>query len=86
MCAARSFAYLYDMSALAVLLRLELHPHLGVLQRSRPDHVASPLRHAHVKAMPIQFGFHQSFKFERKRQLFRPCTLPLCRRFAANRR
>ncbi|OSI09918.1 lipoprotein signal peptidase [Neisseria zoodegmatis] len=36
LCAARSFAYLYDMSALAVLLRLELHPHLGVLQRSRP--------------------------------------------------
>ncbi|OSI35390.1 lipoprotein signal peptidase [Neisseria dumasiana] len=28
LCAARSFAYLYDMSALAVLLRLELHPHL----------------------------------------------------------
>ncbi|WP_082402945.1 lipoprotein signal peptidase [Neisseria sp. 74A18] len=27
LCAARSFAYLYDMSALAVLL-LELHPHL----------------------------------------------------------
>ncbi|WP_231718091.1 lipoprotein signal peptidase [Neisseria sp. 74A18] len=36
LCAAHSFAYLYDMSALAVLLRLELHPHLGVLQRSRP--------------------------------------------------
>ncbi|OSI17176.1 lipoprotein signal peptidase [Neisseria dumasiana] len=36
LCAARSFAYLYDMSALAVLLRLELHPHLRVLQRSRP--------------------------------------------------
>nr|WP_231718148.1 lipoprotein signal peptidase [Neisseria sp. 74A18] len=35
LCAARSFAYLYDMSALAVLLRLELHPHLGVLQRSQ---------------------------------------------------
>ncbi|MDO5069089.1 MAG: lipoprotein signal peptidase [Neisseria zoodegmatis] len=34
LCAARSFAYLYDMSALAALLRLELHPHLGVLQRS----------------------------------------------------
>ncbi|WP_231718115.1 hypothetical protein [Neisseria sp. 74A18] len=34
LCAARSFAYLYDMSALAVLLRLELHPHLRVLQRS----------------------------------------------------
>ncbi|OSI17130.1 lipoprotein signal peptidase [Neisseria dumasiana] len=32
--AARSFAYLYDMSALAVLLRLELHPHLRVLRRS----------------------------------------------------
>ncbi|WP_231718134.1 signal peptidase [Neisseria sp. 74A18] len=29
LCAARSFAYLYDMSAFAVLLRLELHPHLG---------------------------------------------------------
>ncbi|WP_231718144.1 lipoprotein signal peptidase [Neisseria sp. 74A18] len=36
LCAARSLAYLYDMSALAVLLRLELHPHLGVLQRSQP--------------------------------------------------
>ncbi|WP_082402924.1 hypothetical protein [Neisseria sp. 74A18] len=36
LCAARSFAYLYDMSALAVLLRLELHPHLGVLHRSHP--------------------------------------------------
>ncbi|WP_095197905.1 lipoprotein signal peptidase [Neisseria zoodegmatis] len=35
LCAARSFAYLYDMSALAVLLRLKLHPHLGVLQRSQ---------------------------------------------------
>ncbi|MDO5070480.1 MAG: lipoprotein signal peptidase [Neisseria zoodegmatis] len=35
LCAARSFAYLYDMSALAVLLRLELHPHLWVLQRSQ---------------------------------------------------
>ncbi|WP_082403070.1 lipoprotein signal peptidase [Neisseria sp. 74A18] len=36
LCAARSFAHLYDMSALAVLLRLELHhPHLGVLQRSQ---------------------------------------------------
>ncbi|OSI19118.1 hypothetical protein BV912_08375 [Neisseria dumasiana] len=35
LCAARSFAYLYDMSALAVLLRLELHLHLRVLQRSR---------------------------------------------------
>ncbi|WP_082402988.1 lipoprotein signal peptidase [Neisseria sp. 74A18] len=35
LCAARSFAYLYDMSALAVLLRLELHPHLRVLQRSQ---------------------------------------------------
>nr|WP_253340577.1 lipoprotein signal peptidase [Neisseria sp. HSC-16F19] len=32
--AARSLAYLHDMSALAVLLRLELHPHLKVLQRS----------------------------------------------------
>ncbi|MDO4247441.1 MAG: lipoprotein signal peptidase [Neisseria sp.] len=32
---ARSFAYLSDMSALAVLLRLEPHPHLGILQRSR---------------------------------------------------
>ncbi|MCQ9327255.1 lipoprotein signal peptidase [Neisseria dentiae] len=36
LCAARSLAYLSDMSALAALLRLELHPHLGVLQRSRP--------------------------------------------------
>ncbi|WP_232203120.1 lipoprotein signal peptidase [Neisseria shayeganii] len=35
LCAARSLAYLYDMSALAVLLRLELYPHLGVLQRSQ---------------------------------------------------
>ncbi|WP_244958900.1 lipoprotein signal peptidase [Neisseria shayeganii] len=35
LCAARSLAYLDDMSTLAVLLRLELHPHLGVLQRSR---------------------------------------------------
>ncbi len=34
LCAARSLAYLLDMSALAALLRLELHPHLGVLQRS----------------------------------------------------
>nr|WP_256473516.1 lipoprotein signal peptidase [Neisseria sp. HSC-16F19] len=34
-CAARSLAYLYDMSALAALLRLELHPHPEVLQRSR---------------------------------------------------
>ncbi|WP_369695616.1 lipoprotein signal peptidase [Neisseria zoodegmatis] len=34
LCAAHSFAYLCDMSALAVLLRLELHPHLKVLQRS----------------------------------------------------
>nr|WP_253338838.1 lipoprotein signal peptidase [Neisseria sp. HSC-16F19] len=34
LCAARSLAYLLDMSALAVLLRLELHPHLEVLQRS----------------------------------------------------
>ncbi|WP_115133244.1 lipoprotein signal peptidase [Neisseria zoodegmatis] len=33
LCAARSFTYLYDMSELAVLLRLELHPHLGFLQR-----------------------------------------------------
>nr|WP_253342308.1 lipoprotein signal peptidase [Neisseria sp. HSC-16F19] len=37
LCAARSLAYLYDMSALAVLLRLELHPHLEVLQRSQPE-------------------------------------------------
>ncbi|WP_312267073.1 lipoprotein signal peptidase [Neisseria sp.] len=36
LCAARSFAYLSDMSALAVLLRLELHPHPGILQRSQP--------------------------------------------------
>ncbi|WP_232203081.1 lipoprotein signal peptidase [Neisseria shayeganii] len=33
LCAARSLAYLYDMSAFAALLRLELHPHLEVLQR-----------------------------------------------------
>nr|WP_253338843.1 signal peptidase [Neisseria sp. HSC-16F19] len=33
---ARSLAYLHDMSALAALLRLELHPHLEVLQRSQP--------------------------------------------------
>ncbi|WP_373699891.1 signal peptidase [Neisseria dentiae] len=37
LCAARSLAYLLDMSALAALLRLELHPHLAVLQRSRLD-------------------------------------------------
>ncbi|EGY53651.1 hypothetical protein HMPREF9371_0105 [Neisseria shayeganii 871] len=36
LCAARSLAYLYDMSSLTVLLRLELHPHLGGLQRSPP--------------------------------------------------
>ncbi|EGY52367.1 hypothetical protein [Neisseria shayeganii] len=36
LCAARSLAYLLsDMSALAALLRLELHPHLGGLQRSQ---------------------------------------------------
>nr|WP_244958890.1 lipoprotein signal peptidase [Neisseria shayeganii] len=35
LCAARSLVYLYDMSALTALLRLELHPHLGVLQRSQ---------------------------------------------------
>ncbi|MDO4694798.1 MAG: lipoprotein signal peptidase [Eikenella sp.] len=35
LCAARSLAYLYDMSAFAALLRLELHPHLRVLQRSQ---------------------------------------------------
>ncbi|WP_332247827.1 lipoprotein signal peptidase [Neisseria shayeganii] len=35
LCAAHSLAYLYDMSALVALLRLELHPHLGVLQRSQ---------------------------------------------------
>ena len=35
LCAARSLAYLLDMSALAALLRLELHPHLWVLQRSQ---------------------------------------------------
>ena len=40
LCAARSLAYLSDMSALAALLRLELHPHLGVLQRS---HMAKTL-------------------------------------------
>ncbi|SUA43789.1 Uncharacterised protein [Neisseria zoodegmatis] len=37
LCAARSFAYLIDMSALAVLLPLELHLHLRVLQKSQPD-------------------------------------------------
>ena len=37
LCAARSLAYLRDMSALAALLRLELHPHLRVLQRSHAD-------------------------------------------------
>nr|WP_253341162.1 lipoprotein signal peptidase [Neisseria sp. HSC-16F19] len=31
--AARSLAYLCDMSAFAALLRLELHPQLAVLQR-----------------------------------------------------
>ncbi|EGY53380.1 hypothetical protein HMPREF9371_0393 [Neisseria shayeganii 871] len=44
LCAARSLAYLDDMSVpqgflaftLAALLRLELHPHLGILQRSQP--------------------------------------------------
>nr|WP_249025222.1 lipoprotein signal peptidase [Neisseria zoodegmatis] len=41
LCAARSFAYLYDMSALAALLRLELHPHLRVLQRSQPLNIIS---------------------------------------------
>nr|WP_232203131.1 lipoprotein signal peptidase [Neisseria shayeganii] len=35
LCAAHSLAYLYDMSAFAALLRLELHPHLEVLQRSQ---------------------------------------------------
>ncbi|OSI22447.1 lipoprotein signal peptidase [Neisseria dumasiana] len=44
--AARSFAYLYDMSALAVLLRLELHPHLAVLQRS---HLFGTVRLKRVK-------------------------------------
>ncbi|ATD64752.1 lipoprotein signal peptidase [Neisseria weixii] len=34
LCAARSLAYLFDMSAPAALLRLELHPHPTVLQRS----------------------------------------------------
>ncbi|WP_370686918.1 lipoprotein signal peptidase [Neisseria sp. Dent CA1/247] len=41
LCAARSFAYLYDMSAFAVLLRLELHPHLEVLQRSQPIFIST---------------------------------------------
>ncbi|WP_373699623.1 lipoprotein signal peptidase, partial [Neisseria dentiae] len=36
LCTACSLAYLLDMSSLAELLRLELHPHLGALQRSRP--------------------------------------------------
>ncbi|EGY53364.1 hypothetical protein HMPREF9371_0423 [Neisseria shayeganii 871] len=35
LCAARSLAYLCDMSSPAALLRLELHPHLEVLQRSQ---------------------------------------------------
>ncbi|WP_244958860.1 lipoprotein signal peptidase [Neisseria shayeganii] len=35
LCAARSLAYLDDMSAFAALLRLELYPHLRVLQRSQ---------------------------------------------------
>ncbi|WP_083814009.1 ATP-dependent exonuclease [Neisseria shayeganii] len=43
LCAARSLAYLYDMSVpqgfltftFPALLRLELHPHLEVLQRSQ---------------------------------------------------
>ncbi|WP_115134334.1 lipoprotein signal peptidase [Neisseria zoodegmatis] len=35
LCAARSLAYPYDMSALAVLLHLELHPHLRALQKSQ---------------------------------------------------
>ncbi|WP_342355426.1 ATP-dependent exonuclease [Neisseria shayeganii] len=43
LCAACSLAYLYDRSVprgflaftFAALLRLELHPHLGVLQRSQ---------------------------------------------------
>ncbi|MDO4693349.1 MAG: lipoprotein signal peptidase [Eikenella sp.] len=35
LCAAHSLAYLSDMSAFAALLRLELHPHLEVLQRSQ---------------------------------------------------
>ncbi|UOO76302.1 lipoprotein signal peptidase [Neisseria sp. Dent CA1/247] len=35
LCAARSLAYLYDMSAPTALLRLELHPHLRVLHRSQ---------------------------------------------------
>ncbi|EGY52572.1 lipoprotein signal peptidase [Neisseria shayeganii 871] len=43
LCAARSLAYLYDMSSLAVLLRLELHPHLEVLQRSQAVNVARRL-------------------------------------------
>nr|WP_082402978.1 hypothetical protein [Neisseria sp. 74A18] len=33
LCAARLFAYLDDMFAPAVLLRLELHPHPQVLKR-----------------------------------------------------
>ncbi|WP_244958859.1 ATP-dependent exonuclease [Neisseria shayeganii] len=42
LCAARSLAYLHDIVprgflafTLAALLRLELHQHLGVLQRSQ---------------------------------------------------
>ncbi|WP_231718114.1 hypothetical protein [Neisseria sp. 74A18] len=55
LCAARSFAYLYDMSALAVLLRLELHPHLGVLQRSRPF-LNSGKRRAKMPALRFSDG------------------------------
>ncbi|MDO4226416.1 lipoprotein signal peptidase [Neisseria sp.] len=34
LCAARLLSLLLDVSALAALLRLELHPHLGIWQRS----------------------------------------------------
>ncbi|MCQ9325367.1 lipoprotein signal peptidase [Neisseria dentiae] len=44
LCAARSLAYLSDMSAFAALLRLELHPHLAFLQRSRPAKRAGRLK------------------------------------------
>ncbi|WP_244958842.1 lipoprotein signal peptidase [Neisseria shayeganii] len=45
LCAVRSLAYLHDMPVprdaftLTVLLRLVLHPHLTVFQRSQPDFV-----------------------------------------------
>ncbi|MDO4907852.1 lipoprotein signal peptidase [Neisseria sp.] len=35
LCAARPLSLVFDMSAPAALLRLELHPHLDLLQRSQ---------------------------------------------------